>query len=256
MALGTQSKFYYGFEIDSTNNKIDFDEGGPELTATLSIGEYSATEIALEVQNQLNAEGALTYTVTFNRTTRIFTIAATGVFSLLITSGTNNGTSAYGAIGFTGADVTGFATYSGAAAGSSYLTQFFIQDYTSADNWVKAADASVNKSASGKVEVISFGVEAFFEGNLKFVTDRDMTGGFIRNNPTGVSDLRQLMTYLITKAPVEFMPDSDDEPTFYKIILESTPDQSNGTGFKLNELDGQGLRDFYETGVLKFRVVE
>lgn len=69
-------------DIDSTNNKIDFDETGVTLSATLVSGTYDRDELATEIQTQLNAVGALTYTVSFDETDKL-TILATGNFSLI-----------------------------------------------------------------------------------------------------------------------------------------------------------------------------
>ena len=119
MSLATHSKFYYGFEIDETNQYLDFNEGSGELSAELEIGLYSFTDYCAELARALNAAGGSTYTVTGNRTTRKITIAATGTFSLLVSSGSHEGTSAFATAGFTGADRSGSASYEGAASGSA-----------------------------------------------------------------------------------------------------------------------------------------
>src|SRR6185503_364885 len=96
--------------------------------------------------------GALTYTVTANRSSRTITIATTSTFSLLVSSGTHTGTAPWSLMGFTGSDRTGASTYTGnAASGSEYRPQFLLQNYISSDDWQQAADASVNKTASGRV---------------------------------------------------------------------------------------------------------
>ena len=77
--------------------------------------------------------------------------------------------------------------------------------------------------------------------------------GPIENNPNGVRDLRQFLSYAITKGSIEVMFDRDDPDTFFTIILESTPISRTGTGFKLRPKYGQNLPDYYETGILKFR---
>jgi hypothetical protein len=257
MALTTRSLFYYGFEVDSTNNALDFKEGaGSELNATLATGAYTLTTFVDEVERALNAAGALTYTVSVNRTTRIITIAASGTFSLLTTSGTRAGTSAYSLIGFSGADKTGTNTYAGgAASGSSYATQFVLQDYVSSEDSRGTAEATVNKSASGRVEVVSFGEERFVEFNLRFITNRNLGAGVpIRYSATGVADARAFLRYLIKREPFEFMQDEATPATFETLILETTPNDSKGVSYKLKEMVSQGLADFYETGALKCRV--
>ena len=51
------------------------------------------------------------------------------------------------------------------------------------------------------------------------------------------------------------MPDRDTPSTFTKCILESTPADKNGTGFRLRELYSSGLTNYFESGTLKFREV-
>lgn len=257
MAISTHSKFYYGHTIDTTNNAIDFDEGGAELHATLTTGEYTLTEFAAEVGRAMTEAGGQTYTASVNRTTRIITVSATSNFSLLVSSGTRSGTAAWTLLGFSGADKTGTNTYTGSAAsGSSYSTQFKLQSYTPSANFMSSADATVNKSASGKVQVVRFGEERFVEFELKFITNTTMPSGApIRTDASGLSNLQDFMDYLITKAPIEFMADEDTPSSYQKLILESTDADKNGVGYKIKEMYDKGLPGFYDTGLLKFRVV-
>lgn len=257
MSLTTHSKWYYGHEITTLNRKIPFNEGASELNATLTVGSYTLTEFATEVGRAMTAAGGQTYTASLNRTTRIITISATSNFQLLTTSGTTIGADCYSLIGFSGANKTGTNTYTGSvASGSEYSTQFICQDYVSNEDFQGAADAVVNRSASGKVEVVKFGSEEFIELSLKYVTSLTMPSGApIRNSTTGHADLRSFMQYLITKNRCEFMPDEDTPSTFESVILEKTPEGDKGTAYKLKEMYGKGLPGFYETGVLKFRVV-
>lgn len=257
MSLTTHSKIYYGHTVDETNNAIDFKEGVPELNATLNTGEYTLEDYATEVERALNVAGALTYVVTVNRSTRRLTISAGAVFSLLISSGSRVGTTAFTMMGFTGADLTGLSSYTGnAASGSSFSTQFILQDHVPSSNFIRSIDATVNKAASGRVEVFRYGTERFIEFSLKFITNIvQPSGGPIRNSATGVADTLALMDYLVTKAPVEFMPDESAPGTFQNVFLESTPEDSKGVGYKLKELYDRGLPGYFETGVLRFRVL-
>lgn len=256
--LTTFSQFYYGFEVTTQNLYLNFKEGGgPELTAEVSVGSFSLEQMAVEIQKALNNEGALTYTVTVNRTTRKITIAASGTFSLLPVTGTLSTTSIFPLIGFT-TDRTGGTSYLGnSAAGYAYVPQFRLQSYVPIEHWTGAALATVNKAASGRVEVIKFGNESFMQCNIQYINDRmESVDNFLKPSATGVADIIQFLTFAITKGPIEFMPDIDDASDFYDIILESTPDNKDGVGFKLNELYDKGLPGWYETGVLKFRQVE
>lgn len=256
--IQTYSKFYYNYVIDNDNYYLDFDEGGGELSATLEPGEYTLTDLLVEIKRALEDAGALTYTVTVNRTTRIITIAGSASFDLLVSTGTHASTSVFTLIGFTGADRTSLTTYAANnSSGSEYKPQFKLQSYIDPEDWQQAADASINKTASGRVEIIKFGTEKFFQFNINFATDIEQPcNGPILNNPTGLDDLRSFMQYAVTRSPLEFIPDKDLPNTFYKIILESTPDSQTGVGYKLKELYDKNLPGYFDTGVLKWRLIE
>lgn len=72
----------FAIDIDSTNNQLKFSEGGSTLTATLTNASYSLSSLCSEIKTQMDAAGALTYTVTVNSDSEI-TIASTGNFSLV-----------------------------------------------------------------------------------------------------------------------------------------------------------------------------
>ncbi len=258
MSLSTHSKFIYGFEVDADALNIDFNEGGSELTATLSIGVYTLTQFADELARALNEAGALTYTVSVNRTTRKLTIAAGSNFALLVSSGSHLGTTVFGIAGFTGSDRTGANSYVGnLAAGTEYSTQFILQSYVDPEDSQDNIYGTVNQAASGAIEVVTFGRLRFIEMNLKYATNVDHgSSNIIRSNATGISELRSLMQFLTTKAPFEFIPDEDAPNTFYSVLLESTADDSKGLKYKLKEQYSQGLPGYFETGVLKLRVIE
>jgi hypothetical protein len=258
MSLSTRSRFYYGVEIDSTNNQVDFTEAGVPMVATLSIGAYSFTDLATEFSRALNAAGDYTYTVTANRSTRTFTVATTGLenFELLGTTGVTVGTSALPDLGFA-ADQTGTNTYTGTGVGTAYSPQFVLQSYVSSEDFRSAVDAVVNTSASGKVEIFSFGSEKFVEFNIRLATNVSQpTGHSIENSATGVEDLRLFMRHICNKFPVEFMADRDTPNTFETLILEKTPEDQKGVKYKLRELYDKNLPGYYETGVLTMRVIE
>jgi hypothetical protein len=257
MSLTTFSVFYFGHTVTAENNKIDFKEAVPELTATLNVGTYSLTDFVSEIKRALDAAGANTYTVSVNRTTRFITISTTATFELLVSSGSHAGTSAFTLMGFTGADRTGAMTYTGdSASGSAYYPQFVLQDHISTDDWQSSIMATVNKSANGEIEVVRFGTERFLQANIKYITDKQMDGNIIKNNQSGVDDAREFMQYITTKAEIEYMSDEDTPSTFQTVRLESTPDDRDGLTYKLKELYDKGLPGIFDTGPLKFRLVE
>lgn len=256
MAIDSWSKFYYVDSVTRSNQNLNFDEGSGELQAIIDVASYTLDELPLAIKTAMDAVGTQEYTVTLDRATRVFTISASGSFDLLIDTGTQAGTSIFSVIGFTGADLTGLTTYSGnAQSGTSYGVQFKLQDYVAPDFSQQRIQPAVNESASGKIEVVSFGIRKFIEMNLMFITNSVMDGKVIRNNASGVEDALSFLEFATTKAPLEFIEDDLDSDTFYKVILESAPGSSDGTGFILKEETGNNLRDIYKTGLLKWRIV-
>lgn len=252
----SHSAFYYGIEITSSNNIIAFNEGGTEIEATITQGRYTLTNFITAIQTAMNAVGTLNYVVTCDRVSRIYTISGDSNFSLLTTSGTSPN-KAYSLMGFSGADKTGNDSYVGTVGvGSSYRPQFRLQAFLDFNDNKQAAETTLHKTASGKVELIKFRTDKVMECEVMFITDIDQgIGGYIQNNPSGVSDARAFLTYAIDKGPIEFIPDITDLATFTNCILESTADSSDGTGFSLKEEYSRGLPDVYKTGLLKFREV-
>jgi hypothetical protein len=256
--INTFSKFNYGIQISTSNNKLDFDVGGGELTAELESGDYTLGEFAAAIETAFNAVTAYGFTVTLDRTTGRITIAATGGnYSLLLATGTNIGVSFAELAGFTqSTDLTGDDTYTGAdISGSQYYPQFLLQSYVDPEAYKQSADATVNKAANGRVEVVRFGIERFIEMDIRFITNLPMDNVVIKNNPSGLNDAIDFLSDISQKYRFEFVPDVDDPDNYFKVILESYPGFENGTGFKLKELFGQNLPNIYETGVMRLRVV-
>lgn len=256
MSIETFSKFYFGHTVAQTNSSIDFNEGAGELQAIMNVGDYTLEEYMEEIKRAMDAVGALTYTVSVARASRIVTISSTANFTLLAGTGTRVGTGAWGMMGFAAVDVTGAAIYNSVlASGEVYLPQHLLESYIEPENFIEKTDAVVNESASGKVQVILFGTTQYIQMEIKFATNRVIRSvqTQIEQNLTGVASLRALMDYLVTKAKIEFMPDRDNANSFYKVILEKSQQHKSGTAYTLIEKDKQ--QGYYETGVLTFRVV-
>lgn len=260
MSLTTFSSFFYGLDVvggSSPNQYIDFIEGSSEYSAVLTPGSYTPEEFADEVAFRMNAAGSYNYTAQFNRSTRKITIAADQVFDLPFATGTHTATSAAALLGFDLVDLTGLDTYeSDGICGQEYSPQFILQDYVDSDSFRKAIDPVVNLSANGLVEVVKYGTYKFVELNIKYATDRAVDGLLIKNNATGKASLIAFMQYLVEKKTIEFMPDGSSPSTYQKLLLDKTPEDDKGLGYKLKELYDKGLPGFYETGVLRFRVID
>lgn len=255
--INTFSKFYYGYTITEDNYLLDFSEGGGELTAELAIGSYTPTEFSVVVKTALDTAGEFTYFVTFDRATRKFEIEAEDTFSLLLSSGSHAEDGPWELMGFTGSDRSGFSHYTGdSASGSVWAPQFKLQDYVPSSDLQQAVDATINKSASGRVEVVKFGTEKFIEMNVRFITDIAQDGTVLKTDESGVANARSFLQFAVTKSPFEFMPDVSDANTYETVILESTPESATGVGYRLREMYDKGLPGYYETGKLKLRVLE
>jgi len=131
MLMGTAGLPGMYFIVSAANNKLDFGEGAAEITATLTNATYTGAALAAEIKTQLDAGGALTYTVTYSATTRKFTIAAGGNFELKWFTGTHKATDCSTLCGFSdAADDTGAATYTSDVAGIglalNYLHSFVL----------------------------------------------------------------------------------------------------------------------------------
>lgn len=262
--IRTKVKFYYGHAIDENSYLLNFKEGaGAELTAELNVGEYSLTDFVTEIARALNDAGALTYSTSVNRSTRVITISASGAFTLLGGTGTNIGLDPFELIGFAYSDTASATSHSGSSAsGSVWIPQWPVDSYVSFDDNVQSINGLVRESTSGKVEAVSFGKRYIMEANFKFITDifQGPTSSAnasmeLDNDSSGVANARSFLTYAISKAPMEVMLNRADPDTFIECILESTPESQDGLSFKLKESYSIKLPGYYETGLLRFRKV-
>lgn len=254
------SKFYYIDAVVDNNFYINFLEpnaANEELTGQVALGQYSPTELAIAVENALNNAGTLTYNVSFIRLENKYEISADDDFILLTQSGSNVGVSVYGLIGFD-LDADKDATDSIKSDNEvSYIfrPQFFLQDYVPSRFNKSAVSGTQVVSASGVVEVVSFGLQKKVEFNIRYQNNLALSeGGGIRGSSVGLDDLEHFCDFIITKAPVEFMVDEMNVSQFETLILEAMPGFSDGLGYRLREMTGENLSGYYETGVMIFRV--
>ncbi len=255
--INTFSKFYYGYEVTSTTKYIDIDEGSGEFAVEIPVGYYTPTDLAAAIQTALLDASTLTYTCSFSRTARTFTITSSSSVDILASTGANASSGIYSVIGFAATDLTGITTTTGSASGSVYSPQYKLQDYVSQEDFRQLRMKTKNESAAGLVQVQSFGTDRFFEFSIKFATNiwQPSTSPIV-NNSSGIENLRSFMQYITKKSAFEFMPDKDTASSYYRVILESTSSDSDGTGYKLQEQFARGLVGYYETGILKLRIIE
>ena len=89
------------FLVDATNNKIDFDESGAELTGTIASGAYNDNTLSTAVAAAMNAVGGQTYIVAYSESLGKFAIGATANFTLRWNTGTHKATDCSALLGFT-----------------------------------------------------------------------------------------------------------------------------------------------------------
>jgi hypothetical protein len=96
-----QSRLYSSkLTVDDTNNKIDLNEGNGEIVRLIPHGDYSEFDLASTIQDALNV-GAVTYTVTYKQSTKVFKIQASTSVTMLFNTGLNKPHAITTYIGFT-----------------------------------------------------------------------------------------------------------------------------------------------------------
>lgn len=253
MGLVTRSKFYYGHSVSGDNNIIEFSEGGPNLLASITVGDYSLTDYLNEVGVALNEAGALTYTVSVDRVSRLITISATGTFELYPATGLSG--NAFTLLGYT-LDKSGTSSYEAdTVTGSEYKPQFLLDVFVPSENSKKRIGSVRKNSASGRPEVVSFGQINFTSMNITYITDIDqgLNSDAIETDLSGVANARAFMDYITDIKTIEFMRDRNSPNLFEELLLESTRESPSGTDYDLKELFSRGLAEYFETGKLIFR---
>lgn len=256
MAL-TFSKFYGGFFIDESSFYLPFKEGaGPELDAQVAIGTYSATDFCAAISAAMNLVGSQAYAVTFDRTTRFITISAPSAFTLLGSTGLTSGLSILNRIGFPTDTISSTSNTASIACGYEYRPQFPLQDYLPSKNNSKSVEATINKSASGIVQVVRFGLEKYIEFSIQYVNNEPGDSDIIRYNPNAIDELNAFMLDSTAKNYIEFMYNETDVNTFETLLLDTTAGDSKGTGYKLKEMTGKKLYGYWESGLLTYKKIE
>lgn len=253
--IETKSVFYYGFTVTANNFAIDFDDGLGETEADIKLSNYTFTTLADAIALALNNAGTQVYTVTTDRDNRFYTISAPSNFDLLVTTGQRAGVSIWSTIGFT-SDKTGSNTYtSDVAAGFEYLPQFRLQNFTPTENFRKKVEAKVNQSATGIVEVITFGQVNYTQFEITNITEYPQNNrGGIDNDPNAVTNARNFLEAITDKQIVEFMRDRDNRNlNVESLLIEKTPESGVGVDFRLKEI--RKRQGWFETGLLLFRKV-
>lgn len=259
MAVNDRALFLYGFDINAFNQYINFKSSslGPVLTATLTPGNYTATEFMAEIKSAMEIADTLyaasTFTLSLNRTvggglSNVMTISTNKPFlSLLFGSGPNAATNPSSLMGLSNSDYTGATSYAGSTnAGTILVPDFPTYNYLDPDSYV-TNDGVKNVSSAGIKETLVFTQMQFFQGQWKYINN-------FKTN-TQLSQWQNFLKYAVKQLKFEFQPSVFEDPTvFFQCTLESTGGDGNGMGYKLNQMLGDGLYRFYDTGLMKFRI--
>lgn len=106
------------YPITSQNNTFVFAEGGgANIVSTLTVQNYTGSELATELQTVLNADGALTYVVAYDSQTGKLTVAPTSSTVQFKTTHAS----------FTAGFVLGFDTTSDTVDASSITTSYPVR---------------------------------------------------------------------------------------------------------------------------------
>jgi hypothetical protein len=258
MTIKTYSAFTYGHTITDDNKYIQFNEGAGEVTVELDIGSYTLGSFVNAIASKMNNAIGITnvYSAAIDRTTRKITISSTGNFDILAGTGSLVAVSAFSLMGFT-SDQTGSNSYEAQESSGSYFEpQFLLQSFVDFENNVKTIQSSINESASGSVEVVSYGRVKFMECNVTFQTNISQgAGSVLKNDPNGESNLRNFLNYATTKAPIEFISDIDSPENFRDCLLDKTPESSKGVDYRVKELYSKGFAEYFESGKIVFREI-
>ena len=255
--LKDRALFLYGFDITQFNRYINFKSAalGPELTATLDVGNYTCTQLLAHIASKMStADGVNIYTLSIDRTinsgteNRIHIETNGSYLDVLFLSGTQADNSPRDLLGFGSVDLTGFTSYSSSAPGGTILLPDYpTWNYNGPDNMI-VNDGVKNVSASGIKETLVFAQMRFIQGQWKYINN-------FKTN-TQLTQWQTFLKYATRQLQFEFTPSiNEDSEKFYQVTLESTAKDSNGLGYELQQMNGVGLYRFYDSGLLKFRVI-
>lgn len=254
-----RSQIYYGIEIDETNQYVDFKEGAnPIISAKLAIGQYSHEEFTTELGKRFNEAGAGNYTWSISRSDRLLTVVSDIQFNLPTQSGPHALSGIWEIMGMQGPDKTGGFGYTGSySSGKSFRPQFLLQGYVSTDQNSGPIESSLNVSGSGRRELIRFGTEKLAEFWIPYITDLYQAAGSpIEYNAAGFAEAKSFMEYVIKGGHVEFMPDRTLPNAFETLQLKSTSESQDGISYRLEEMQDQGLQNYFRINKLTFRKIE
>jgi len=244
-----RSAFIYGYTIDADTQSFYFNEGSGLQSVVVPVGSYTIGSLATTLQTLLNDTGTLTYTISVNRTTRLYTIAASAAFDLLPTT---TATNIFSILGYT-ADVTGLLTYdSDTITGNVYYPQFALENYLSFANGKESTKGKISVAPSGIVKATDFGFFRTMTCDFAFIGDLNHKDGApVEGNSTGVQDCLDFLDFAVLKNSMDFSYDRTDLNTYDSCFLVSSGKDRTGLGYQLEPI--KKLDGMYKLRKLKFR---
>jgi hypothetical protein len=251
VALSAKSLFVYGLKVTTLNQNLDFQNVslGPILTAVVPLGFYSPNGLAQVIATALQSVDSVnTYNVSVIRnimggTQNRIQISTNGTFlSLLLGSGPHLTTSLATLIGFNESDYIGATSYIGSQTiGNSFLPAYLGYTYLDTQNMSKVF-GSVNVSASGLKEAVTYNIQQFIQVEYKYELKSDLQ---IWVN---------FFTWSQSQKPFDFTPEITSPSNYFTCTLEKTTYDAQGLGWQMAEMLPDGLPNHYRTGLLTFRV--
>jgi hypothetical protein len=250
MALTTKSAFFYGLDVTTSNNALDFQVGATQYAATLNIGNYTATTLCTEIVRAMQAADINnTYSATYSRiysagtvVSKITISSSTTSFVLLFGSGARVLISCSSLLGFAAADTASGSTFTGTSSfGTTIQPTLVGYNYLPRQATQKVV-GSLNVSASGVKEAVLFSVQQFFQVEFKYEPEAKTK-----------TEWANFLYYASLQKLIEFAEDVTTPASTIDCTLEKTDFDGKGMGFQLKEM----LPEFpflYRTGSMQFRV--
>lgn len=256
MALKGSSLFLYGHTVTDLNCFLEFVSvsGDPAKVAVLTLGYYSLTSLMTEVSRAMGvADNLNIYTVTADRsvmsnTQNRVTIATSGLFlSIPFSSGAKALLNCGPLLGFAATDLAGATSYTGTStSGTALVTDPDFPAYGYVSPTIYNRNIGVtNVAGSGATESVLFGNSRFWIGRWKYF-----------DAATAFGPWSSMLTWACAKRGIDFTPDVTAPGIVYSGVIETTQEDPNGLAFQVYELLSETLPDVYETGILKFRVIQ
>lgn len=231
----SRAKIEYGYGLEADQRELIVNDGVNDISIIFDIGFFSRDLFLQKINEKLTSLGLPLSVVHLADNTFQFI----GLSSFTVVGG-----SASVILGLS--NVTEFFEF-----GKYYLPPFLLQSYLSEEDNEALRYPSQSISACGLSEVLYFGSEKKVEFDIQY-EGKGECGQLLNGSVAGLDKLRDLMSYMIRKRPVEFYPDKDLSD---KIILELEKTKDGGHSFRLYELYSEGLPDLYKTDILTFRVI-